>query len=67
MSETQGGVTRTGYRYGIISADQLVKEARGHFTQTCPEKYCWMFIQGGDQAMTEHRRTVHGEDRTQVR
>lgn len=59
MSETQGGITRTGYRYGVISADRIVSEASGHFTQTCPEQGCWLIVQGGDQAMADHRRTVH--------
>jgi len=54
------GVTRSGYRYGIVSAQELVERAGGYFVQQCPEKNCWLLVQGGDQAMAEHRKTVHG-------
>lgn len=56
------GVTRTGYRYGNLTVEQIVREARGAFTQQCQHDGCWLIVQGGDQAMTDHIRTVHKDD-----
>jgi hypothetical protein len=56
------GVTRSGYVFGIVSADDLLKEAGGpdEFTWSCGEKNCGAWIQGGRGALSEHRRVVHG-------
>jgi hypothetical protein len=58
MSETRR--TRTGYRYGVVTADEIVRQAGGDFTLLCQEEGCWLIVQGGQQAMAEHQRVVHG-------
>lgn len=60
------GVTRSGYQYEITSAAELVRQAGEHFTWTCGEKYCGTVVQGGSQALTAHRHTVHPEIYGQV-
>jgi hypothetical protein len=58
MSESKQ--TRTGFRYGVIKSQELVDQAQGEFTRECPEEGCWLIIQGGNQAVAEHRRVIHG-------
>lgn len=60
MSQEQG-ITRTGYRYGQTTVEKIVREAQGSFTQQCQREGCWLIVQGGDQAMRAHVKTVHSD------
>lgn len=57
----QWRTTRSGYRFQVVKADDIVKEADEHLTWGCGEKNCGVVVQGGRQALAEHRRVVHGE------
>lgn len=62
--KTVGGewrTTRSGYRYAVVKVDELVREAGEPFTWSCGMKNCGAHIQGGEAALAEHRRVVHGE------
>jgi hypothetical protein len=51
--------TKSGYRYGVVSADEIVRRSGEHFSWSCGEKNCGAWIQGGPGALAEHRRVVH--------
>lgn len=53
--------TRSGYRFEIVKADDLVAEAGDPFGWSCGEKNCGAHIQGGTAGLNAHRRTVHGD------
>ena len=55
------GVTRSGYRYGIVPVDDLVREAGEYFTWSCGIPRCGAWIQGGAGALADHQRVVHGQ------
>jgi cytochrome c2 len=60
MREPTYGVTRSGYRYEIVSAADLVTEAGEHFAWTC--RFCHTRIQGGQRGLGAHQQTVHAQE-----
>lgn len=57
MPETRR--TRSGYEYGVESADEIVRRAGENLTLMCQRDGCWLIVQGGQQAMADHIKTVH--------